>query len=568
MELTGAEIIIQTLIDKGIDTVFGYPGGKVLPLYDAFYKQDKMKHILTRHEQGAAHAAEGFARSTGRVGVVFVTSGPGATNIVTGLADANMDSIPIVCFSGQVATHEVGTDAFQEADVSGITRSCTKYNYLVTDITKLEETIYEAFYIARTGRPGPVMIDVPVNIQNAKTEYQGQILKYRKSYNIHSKPNEDLISQAVELISNAKKPIFYVGGGVINANASDKLKKFVNLTGFPITTTLMALGAYSASSSKYKNQFLGMTGMHGTAEANMAMHDCDVMINIGARFDDRVTSDIKKFSPNSKKIHIDIDASSINKVIKVDIPIVADAKEALKTLIKEWKKQKPKVDISDWWVDIEKWRGLNSLEYNKSDEIIKPQTVLEKISELAKGKDVIFATDVGQHQMWAAQYLQVDKPRKFITSGGLGTMGYGMPAGMGASVGNPKSKVITISGDSSIMMNIQELATIAQYKLPVKIVVLNNNHMGMVRQWQEWFFDERYSQTVWEPESMPDLVKLAESFGIKGLRCSNPADLDVVVDEIVNGEGALLVDMIIDPSENVLPMIAPGAAHNKLRMSS
>lgn len=565
---SGAEIIVKAFLNEGVDTIFGYPGGAILPFYDALFVQQKLNHILTRHEQGAAHAAEGYARSTGKVGVLTVTSGPGATNTITGLADAYLDSIPLVCISGQVATHIIGTDGFQEADITGLTRSCTKYNYLVKDVNDLGRIIHEAFHIARSGRPGPVLIDIPKDIQNNIGIYDGKTEVNRKSYQLtkHTKPiHPDKVSEVVDLLEKAKRPIFYTGGGVINSGpkASELLTALVRETGYPITNTLMGLGGFPASDP----HFLGMLGMHGTYEANMAMHDCDLMINIGARFDDRITGRVDAFSPGSKKIHVDIDDCSIDKIIKVDASIIGDAATALALILDEWKKRNnTKTDISPWWKQIKEWQAIDSLSYEKSDDIIKPGYALTLLNSLTQAKLPFISTDVGQHQMWAAQYLQFDSPNKWLTSGGLGTMGYGVPAALGAQIANPESLVMCISGDASFMMNMQELATIKQYKLPVKIIILNNHYMGMVRQWQELVFENRESESYME--SLPDFMKLAESFGIKGIQCSDPKELEQKFLDMINHDGPVLFNCNIEKSENVFPMIPAGAAHNEILLGS
>ena len=563
---TGSEIVIKTLVDAGVDTVFGYPGGAVLPLYDALFKQNNLRHILVRHEQGAIHAAEGYARSTGKIGAVLVTSGPGATNIVTGLMDAKMDSIPLICITGQVATHLIGMDAFQEADTTGITRPCTKYNYLVKDVANLEHTMKEAIHIATSGRPGPVVVDLPKNVQNAEAEYTNEKYVARKSYRVASKGDKDAIAQAVKLLAGAKKPIIYAGGGVINSGekACKLLKEFTQMLGFPITNTLMGLGAFPED----EPEFVGMLGMHGTLEANMAMHGCDVMLNIGARFDDRVTGNVEKFSPNSFKIHVDIDRSSINKAIRADLAIVGDAGTVIKQLMDEWKAQKLQTqDISKWWKKIDGWRAKKSYRFNQGKEIIKPQYALQRIDAIAskKLKDFYVTTDVGQHQMWAAQHIRYNKPNRWMTSGGLGTMGYGVPAAMGVQLAHPKKLTICITGEASIMMNIQELSTIVQYRLPVKIMILNNHYMGMVRQWQEMFHGNRYSESYMD--ALPDFVALAEAFGLRGLRANNLAELDSVLETAIAHDGPVLVDICVDDKENVYPMIPAGAGHHEMLLS-
>ncbi len=560
--LTGAQIVLRALQDQGVDSLFGYPGGAVLPIYDELFKQESVRHILVRHEQGAAHAAEGYARSSGKVGVVLVTSGPGATNTVTGLMDALMDSIPLVCITGQVPSHLIGSDAFQEADTTGITRSCTKHNFLVKDAKDLAETIHKAFHIARSGRPGPVVVDIPKDIQFADAAYVSPEDVKVKTYNPVLKGDENKIEAAIDLIASAKKPVFYTGGGIINAGpqASKLLRAFVKKTGAPITQTLMGLGAYPADDA----QFLGMLGMHGTYEANMAMHDCDVMIAIGSRFDDRVTGNLKKFSPNSKKIHVDIDPSSINKTVSVDVGIVADATSALEDFIKVWDEKNVSADqpdLSDWWDQISKWRDVKSLSYEKHDTIIKPQFAIERLYEKTKnlGKDVFVTTEVGQHQMWAAQHFHFNNPNRWMTSGGLGTMGYGLPAAIGAQIANPGGFVVDIAGEASILMNIQEMSTAIQYRLPVKVFIINNQWMGMVRQWQELIHGERYSQSY--TEALPDFVKLAEAYGGLGLRAENVSQLDGVIDQMIAYDGPVIADICVDAKENCFPMIPSGAAH-------
>ncbi|MFM7346772.1 MAG: acetolactate synthase 3 large subunit, partial [Tagaea sp.] len=561
----GAEIVLKALVDQGVDVIFGYPGGAVLPIYDAIFQQNSIKHILVRQEGGAVHAAEGYARSTGKVGVVLVTSGPGATNAVTGLVDALMDSIPVVCLTGQVPTHLIGNDAFQEADTTGITRPATKHNYLVKDISKLAQVVHEAFHVARSGRPGPVVIDLPKDILLAKGEYKGPEAFKRVSYNPRLDPDPKAIAQAVDLMLKAQRPILYTGGGLINSGprASELLIKLARLTGFPVTNTLMGLGAMPASDPL----FLGMLGMHGTYEANLAMHGSDVMVNIGARFDDRVTGRLNAFSPGSKKIHADIDPSSINKNVHVDVAIVGDATRVIEAMIAEWEKRvasgaKPdKKGLAAWWEKIETWRKRDCLAYRKSDAIIKPQYALERLQALTAARDDVFiTTEVGQHQMWAAQFMKFQKPNRWMTSGGLGTMGYGLPAAMGVQIAHPDALVIDVAGEASILMNIQELSTIVQYRLPVKTFILNNRYMGMVRQWQELLHGNRYSESYMD--ALPDFVKLAEAFGCVGLRCSKPGDLDGVIREMIANKRPTIVDVAVDEKENCFPMIPSGAAHN------
>ena len=565
-ELTGAEIVFKALTDHKVEYIFGYPGGAVLPLYDQLSKQKKIKHILVRHEQGAGHAAEGYARSTGKPGVVLVTSGPGATNMVTALTDAYMDSIPLVCITGQVPTHLIGTDAFQECDTTGITRPCTKHNWLVKDVNQIAETIHKAFRIATTGRPGPVLIDIPKDIQFKKGIYQSEEKIEIDSYRPNYKGDPDQIEKAVEMISQAKKPIFYTGGGVINAGekASEILRELVSITGFPITSTLQGLGCYPGEDS----QFLGMLGMHGTFEANNAMHDCDLMINIGARFDDRITGMVSKFSPNSKKIHIDIDPSSINKIVKVDVAIVGDAQSIMSTMLEIIKKKYPgfknsnKEKISDWWKQIEKWREKKSLSFREDKKTILPQYAVQRLYEFTKNQDTFITTEVGQHQMWAAQHYKFSKPNRWMTSGGLGTMGYGLPAAIGVQVAHPKRLVIDIAGEASILMNIQELSTAVQYRLPVKIFILNNEYMGMVRQWQELLHDKNYSESY--SEALPDFVKLAEAYGAIGIRASKPDELDEKIKEMIDVDKPVIFDCRVTKEENCFPMIPSGKAHNEM----
>ncbi|MCI5048733.1 MAG: biosynthetic-type acetolactate synthase large subunit [Rickettsiales bacterium] len=562
-QMNGAEMVIKSMLDNGTDTVFGYPGGAVLPIYDALFQQNRLRHILVRHEQGAAHAAEGYARSTGNVGALLVTSGPGATNTVTGLTDALMDSIPLVCVTGQVPSHLIGTDAFQEADVTGITRSCTKHNYLVKDIDDLGRIMNEAFHVAKTGRPGPVLVDVPKDILNTVGTYKGKAHVKRHSYNPVKRPNMKMIEKAVDLMAKAKKPIFYVGGGVVNAGekACSNMTKLVHQTGFPCTTTLMGLGAFPGKDK----QFLGMLGMHGSLEANMAMAECDVMINLGARFDDRVTGRLDGFSPKSKKIHVDVDASSINKVVKVDVPIIGDAGEVIELMLSLWAKKKQsaqKDSLKKWWVKIDQWRARDSFGFKTNKSIIKPQQALRSLDAYLGKKDFFITTDVGQHQMWAAQHILYNKPNRWMTSGGLGTMGYGLPAAIGVQVAHPKKPVVCVTGEASVLMNIQELSTLAQYRLPVKVFILNNHYMGMVRQWQEMFHGSRYSESYMD--SLPDFVKLAEAYGMKGLRVKKPADLEKTIEEMMQHNGPVICDVWVDRDENVYPMIPAGAAHNEL----
>ena len=569
MGLSGAEILIKSLRELGVEFIFGYPGGAILPIYDQIFKQSKIKHILVRHEQGAVHMAEGYARSTGKVGVVLVTSGPGATNAVTGLTDALMDSVPILCITGQVPTHLIGTDAFQEADTIGITRSCTKHNYLIKSIKDLQQTIHNAFLITTTGRPGPVVLDLPKDIQNQKTDYKNignhkNIIK--KPFSHLGNPKQEDIEDACDLIAVSKKPIVYIGGGLINSGnaASNELKNFSKICNFPVTSTLMGLGAFPASDKR----FLGMLGMHGTYESNMAMHDCDLMINIGARFDDRITGRLDKFSPNSKKIHIDIDPSSINKNVYVDISLIGDAAKILKKINKTLiAKKMNKINISDniWWKKIQKWKSSNCLSFKNSNKLIKPQYALKVLNTKIKKSDFYITTEVGQHQMWTAQYINFEKPKKWMTSGGLGTMGYGFPAAIGVQIAYPKSLVICVAGEASFLMNMQELSTVKQYRLPVKVFILNNRYLGMVRQWQEFFHGGRYSESY--TDSLPDFVKLAESFGIKGIRVTDPNKLNSSIDEMINHEGPVIADICVDEKENVFPMIPAGAAHNEMKLS-
>ena len=562
-EMTGAEMVIQALADQNVEHVFGYPGGAVLPIYDAIFSQNQVRHILVRHEQGAVHAAEGYARSTGKVGCVLVTSGPGATNAVTGLTDALCDSIPIVCITGQVPTHLIGNDAFQECDTVGITRPCTKYNYLVKRIEDLPRVLHEAFHIASSGRPGPVVVDVPKDIQFAKGVYSRPKDFPHTGYKPKLKGDMDKIKQAVDLMAHAKRPLFYTGGGVVNSGkaACDLLREFVKLTGYPITSTLMGLGAFPAADPKW----IGMLGMHGTLEANMAMHDCDVMICIGARFDDRITGRLDAFSPGSKKIHVDIDPSSINKNVKVDVPIVGDCAHALEDMIRLWRTgaiHPDKKSLQAWWAQIDKWRSRKSLAYRSSSGVIKPQYAIQRLYELTKDKDVYITTEVGQHQMWAAQFYGFQEPNRWMTSGGLGTMGYGLPASVGVQLAHPKSLVIDIAGEASVLMTMQELSTAVQYRLPIKIFILNNNYMGMVRQWQELLHGGRYAESY--SEALPDFVKLAEAYHAHGIRCQKPADLDRAIKEMIAVDKPVLFDCVVDPKENCFPMIPSGRAHNEM----
>ena len=565
--MTGAEMVLKALADQGVAHVFGYPGGAVLPIYDEFFQQDKVKHILVRHEQGATHMAEGYARSTGKCGVALATSGPGATNCVTGLMDAFADSIPMVLITGQVPTHLIGSDAFQECDTVGITRPCTKQNWLVKDVNDLCRIIHEAFYVAMTGRPGPVVVDIPKDVQFAKGKYTGPKGVMVKSYRPRTSPEPRAIEAALDLIAKAKKPLFYTGGGVINSGveASKLLREFVALTGIPVTSTLMGLGAYPASGKEW----LGMLGMHGMYEANMAMHECDVMINIGARFDDRITGRLDGFAPNSKKIHIDIDPSSINKVVKADVPVVADVKEALAAMLHGWKARRLKLDqkaLADWKSQIAKWKAVDCLKYKPNKDVIMPQYAIQRLYELTKSRDTYITTEVGQHQMWAAQFYRFEEPNRWMTSGGLGTMGYGLPAAVGVQAAHPKSLVIDIAGDASVQMTMQEFSCAIQYRLPVKIFILNNHYMGMVRQWQQLLHGNRLSESY--PDSLPDFVKLAEAFGGKGIRCSKPVDLDGAIMEMINTPGPVLFDCEVANLANCFPMIPSGKAHNEMLLGA
>ena len=562
-QMTGAEMVVEALKDQGVDTVFGYPGGAVLPIYDALFHQNSVRHVLVRHEQGAGHAAEGYARSTGKVGVLLVTSGPGATNAVTALTDALLDSIPLVCLTGQVPTHLIGSDAFQECDTTGITRSCTKHNYLVRNVADLPRILHEAFYVAKSGRPGPVVIDIPKDVQFATGTYEGSADVAHKTYRPKTKGDADKVAQLVAMMKAARKPVFYTGGGVINAGrkASELLRELVKLTNFPVTSTLMGLGAYPASGPNW----LGMLGMHGTYEANHTMHDCDLMIAVGARFDDRITGRLDAFSPGSKKVHIDIDPSSINKVVKVDLGIIGDCASVLADTLAAWKStpgEPDKAAIAQWWKQIDGWRGKNSLAYGPSKDTIKPQHAIRRLYELTKDRETYITTEVGQHQMWAAQHYGFEEPHRWMTSGGLGTMGYGLPAAVGVQMAHPDALVVDIAGEASILMNMQEMSTALQYRLPVKVFILNNSYMGMVRQWQELLHGGRYSESY--SEALPDFVKLAEAYGGTGIRCSDPADLDAALQRMIDTPGPVIFDCVVDKQENCFPMIPSGKAHNEM----
>jgi acetolactate synthase-1/2/3 large subunit len=564
---SGAEILLRALKDQGVEVIFGYPGGAVLPIYDALFKQNAIRHVLVRQEGGAVHAAEGYARSTGKVGVVLVTSGPGATNAVTGLCDALMDSIPIVCMTGQVPTHLIGNDAFQEADTTGITRPATKHNYLVKRPEDLARSVHEAFLVARSGRPGPVVIDLPKDIVIGKAPYSEPVTTHA-SYRPRTEPDPVQIARAITLLKQARRPVIYAGGGVINAGpaAAAALTQFARMTGFPITNTLMGLGSYPGTDP----QFLGMLGMHGTYEANLAMHGCDVMLNIGARFDDRVTGRLNAFSPGSKKIHADIDPSSVNKNVPVDVAIIGDAGRVLHALIAEWNADPGKPDsqsLAAWWRQIDVWRGEQSLRFTQDmtkGAIIKPQHAIRRLYEITRAvkQDIFITTEVGQHQMWAAQHFHFDQPNRWMTSGGLGTMGYGLPAAMGVQIAHPDALVIDIAGEASVLMNIQEMGTLAQYKLPVKVFILNNQYMGMVRQWQELLHGGRYSESY--SAALPDFVKLADAFHAKGLRAESIDQLDDVIHAMLASDTAVIADIAVDPKENCFPMIPSGAAHNDM----
>ncbi len=566
--LSGAEIVFKALEDQKVEYIFGYPGGAVLPIYDELKNHKSIKHILARHEQGAGHAAEGYARSSGKPGVLLVTSGPGATNAVTALTDAYMDSIPVVCISGQVPTHLIGTDAFQECDTTGITRPCTKHNWLVKDVNDLADIMNQAFEIATTGRPGPVLVDIPKDIQFNKGVYKVNKNKLVKKLNgaLSNKINFKDVDKFIEMIKQSSKPIFYTGGGVINSGpeASKLLRELVSLTGFPITSTLQGLGAYPGDDP----QFLGMLGMHGTYEANNAMHDCDLMINIGARFDDRITGKIDEFSPKSKKIHVDIDPSSIGKNVQVDLAITSDVNQLLQAVIKRFKEKNKnfissnKQKTAKWWSQIDKWREKKSLNFINSKETIKPQHAIQRLYELTKDQDTFITTEVGQHQMWAAQHYKFNKPNRWMTSGGLGTMGYGLPAAIGVQIAHPKKLVVDIAGEASILMNIQEMSTAIQYRLPVKIFILNNEYMGMVRQWQELLHDKNYSESY--TEALPDFVKLAEAYGAVGIRAKTPDELDEKIKEMISVDKPVIFDCVVDKVENCYPMIPSGKPHNQM----
>lgn len=562
MEMTGAEMVLRALQDNGVEHIFGYPGGAVLPIYDELHQQDKVEHILVRHEQGAGHMAEGYARSTGKPGVMLVTSGPGATNAVTALQDALMDSIPLVCLTGQVPTSLIGSDAFQECDTVGITRPCTKHNWLVKETDALAATLHEAFHVATAGRPGPVLVDIPKDVQFATGAYQGP-KPSASHYQPVMKGDLEEITELVAALETAERPVFYTGGGVINSGpgASQLLRELVEATNFPITSTLMGLGAYPASGKNW----LGMLGMHGLYEANMAMHDCDLMINIGARFDDRITGRVDAFSPESYKVHIDIDPSSINKVIQVDLPIVGDVAHVLEDLLRIWKSRGRKTNgehLANWWKQIKAWQDVDCLDFKNSTKVIKPQHALQRLETLTRGMDRYITTEVGQHQMWAAQFLGFDDPGRWMTSGGLGTMGYGLPASVGVQMAHRDSVVINVAGEASWLMNMQEMGTAVQYRLPIKQFILNNERLGMVRQWQELLHGERYSQS-WS-EALPDFVKLAEAFGCKGRLVKDPADLDDAIQEMLDYDGPFILDVMVEKHENCFPMIPSGEPHNKM----
>ena len=563
--MSGAEIVLRALRDQHVDTLFGYPGGAVLPIYDALFQRNDLRHILVRHEQGAVHAAEGYARSTGRVGVVLVTSGPGATNSVTGLTDALMDSIPLVCLTGQVATHLIGNDAFQEADTVGITRSCTKHNYLVKDINHLARIIHEAFYIAHNGRPGPVLVDIPKDIQFAKGPYIAPEHVIHKSYKPQVMPKREEVQQAIDILAKARKPIFYTGGGVINSGlrAAELLTQFIRMTGIPCTNTLMGLGGLPGSDP----HFLGMLGMHGTYEANLAMYHCDVMVAVGARFDDRVTGKLSEFSPHSQKIHIDIDRSSINKNVLVDLALIGDCGYVLEAFVQLWTQQNRHIDpeaLHQWWNQIQEWKNKDCLRYQYSKSVIKPQYALQVLTKAIQGYDYYITTEVGQHQMWAAQFIPFERPYHWLTSGGLGTMGYGLPAAIGCQLAHPEALVIDVAGEASILMKIQELGTAVQYRAPVKVFILNNKYMGMVRQWQELLHGGRYAESY--SDALPDFVKLAEAFGAVGLRIDKPSELEEGICTMIETPRPVVVDVVVDPQENCFPMIPGGKAHYEMML--
>ncbi len=560
-EHSGADIIVQALVDLGVDTIFGYPGGAVLPIYDALFRQTQIRHILVRHEQAAVHSAEGYARSTGKPGVVLVTSGPGATNAVTGITDALMDSIPIVVLTGQVATHLIGSDAFQECDTVGITRHCSKHNYLVKETARLGPVIHEAFHIATSGRPGPVVIDIPKNVQVATARYEKPGKIEHRTYRPKLKGDLAAIEAAVEMLSVAERPILYVGGGVINSGpgASQLLRDLARLTKAPVTSTLMGLGAFPASDP----QFLGMLGMHGTFEANMAMNQCDLMVCLGARFDDRVTGRLDGFSPHSRKIHVDIDPSSFNKTVRVDLCVEGDVGHCLEDMVKLWRARGHQAQAqTDWWERIKGWRARQSLAFEQTGAKIQPQHAIRRLWEATNKLNPIISTEVGQHQMWAAQHFDFEKPNKWLTSGGLGTMGYGLPAAIGAQLGNPKALCIDIAGEASIQMNIQELATATQYRLPVKVFVLNNEYMGMVRQWQDLTYEGRHSHSY--SDSLPDFVKLAEAYGWKGIRIETADQLDAGIADMLAHDGPVFVDCMVEKHANCFPMIPSGATHTEM----
>jgi acetolactate synthase I/II/III large subunit len=562
-QMTGARMVVQALKDQGVEVVFGYPGGAVLPIYDEIFQQNDIRHILVRHEQGAVHMAEGYARSTGKVGVALVTSGPGATNAVTGLTDALMDSIPILVISGQVPTFMIGTDGFQEADTVGITRPCTKHNWLVKDTAKLADVMHQAFHVARSGRPGPVLVDIPKDVQFATADYTPMDEAHTAHYAPKRAVDQAQVARLVEMMETAERPVFYTGGGVINSGpaASRLVRELVAATGFPITSTLMGLGAYPASGTAW----LGMLGMHGTYEANLAMHGCDLMINVGARFDDRITGRVKDFSPGSKKAHIDIDPSSINKVIRTDVPIIGDVAEVLADVLRQWRargSRTAKAGVAQWWTKIAEWRAVNCLSFKNSATVIKPQHALQRLEALTKGMDRYITTEVGQHQMWAAQFLGFEDPNRWMTSGGLGTMGYGLPASIGVQIAHPDALVINVAGEASWLMNMQEMGTAMQFRAPVKQFILNNERLGMVRQWQELLHGERYSQS-WS-ESLPDFVKLAEAFGCKGIKCQDPKDLDDAIMEMIRYDGPVIFDCLVEKHENCFPMIPSGKPHNEM----